>query len=280
VRSVSVFRVCLTVASALALTAGVAREAQAQPAGRGTHRACTNASLRGTFAFTASGVTLMSSPVPTPLLGPFASGGTATFDGRGRFTLTATSSFNGVVQGPATIGGGYAVNPDCTYTSQAENGVTFRAVIVDEGDELLILQTTPGVVISGRALRQGRDRDRLQGQKCGPGALRGSYGFLADGVAGPPTVPADAAGPLKGVGTVAFERDGSFTLVATRSVNGVLDPDPLTLTGRYTFTGDCTFRMAFDVGFTFTAAIADGGDEILFIETDPGTTLTVRAKKI
>jgi hypothetical protein len=82
------------------------------------------------------------------------------------------------------------------------------------------------------------------------------------------------------VGTVNFERDGSFTLVATRSVNGVLDPAPLTLTGSHTFTGDCTFRMTFDVGFTFTAAIVDGGDEILFVETDPGTTLTVRAKKI
>ena len=270
-------------------------DAQAQPtAARGPQRACTNASLRGTFGFSASGVTLMSSPVPTPLLGPFASSGAATFDGRGRLTLTATNSFNGIVQGPATVGGTYDVNPDCSYSSQADNGVTFRAVIVDDGNELLILQTTPGVVISGRAVRQGRARERaidrldsaaagplaLQSRACGPTALRGSYGFLADGAAGPPTVPAELAGPLKGVGTVTFDRDGSFTLVATRSVNGVLDPAPLSLTGSYTFTGGCTFRMVFDVGFTFTAAIVGGGDEILFIETDPGTTLTVRAKKI
>jgi hypothetical protein len=37
--------------------------------------------------------------------------------------------------------------------------------------------------------------------------------------------------------------------------------------------------MAFDVGFTFNATIVDEGREIVFIETDPGTTLIVRAKR-
>jgi hypothetical protein len=199
--------------------------------------------------------------------------------------LTATSSFNGIVQGPATVRGTYAVNDDCTYTSVAENGVTFRAVIVGDGDEVLILQTTPGVVISGVAQRQGRRRGDLpdligSAARCNGSTIRGTYGFLANGVAGPPTIPPDLAGPLMGVGTVAFDRRGEFTLIATRSVNGTLDPEPLTLTGTYTFDEGCTFRMAFDVGFTFNASIVDGGQELLFIETDPGTTLTVRAKRL
>jgi hypothetical protein len=102
---------------------------------------------------------------------------------------------------------------------------------------------------------------------------------MANGVAGPPTVPPDAAGPLTGVGTVTFHKGGAFTLTALRSVNGVLDPAPLTLLGTYAFSGDCTFRMSFDVGFTFTAALVDGGREIVFLETDAGTTLVVRAKR-
>jgi hypothetical protein len=286
VKRISVARLCLVLMATAAAAAPTVDSASAQSvADRRSSRACTNASLRGTFGFTAAGVTLMSSPVPAPLLGAFASSGMATFDGRGGFTLTATSSFNGIVQGPSTLGGTYAVNDDCTYTSQAENGVTFRAVIVDGGDELLILQTTPGVVISGTAIRQGRRRERPphprdSGSTCDAAALRGAYGFLAEGVVGPPTVAAELAGPLRGVGTVMFDKHGSFTLVGTRSVNGLLDPAPLTLTGSYAFTGDCTFRMAFDVGFTFNATIADGGDDVLFIETDPGTTLTVTAKKI
>jgi len=43
---------------------------------------------------------------------------------------------------------------------------------------------------------------------------------------------------------------------------------------------DCTFGMIFDVGFTFDAVIVNGGKEILFVETDPGTALIVKAKKI
>jgi hypothetical protein len=267
------------------MTAIIASSAEAQSGDRRREPACTNASLRGTFGFTAQGVTLAGSPVPPPLQGAFASSGVSTFDGHGRFVLTATSSFNGILQGPATVNGTYDVNDDCTYTSIAENGVTFRAVIVSGGDELLILQTTPGVVISGTAQRQGRSWDRLTNilsrtPSCGTAAIRGTYGFLADGMAGPPTVPAELAGPLKGVGTVTFDRDGAFTLVATRSVNGTLDPEPLALTGTYTFVDRCSFRMAFDVGFTFSATIVDGGEEVLFIETDPGTTLTVRAKRL
>ena len=83
-----------------------------------------------------------------------------------------------------------------------------------------------------------------------------------------------------GVGTVRFDKRGAFTLTATRSVNGTLDPEPLTLTGTYVFAEGCTFRMFFDVGFNFTGAIVDGGQQLFFIETDPGTTLTVRARRL
>src|SRR5688572_165642 len=64
-------------------------------------RSCSNASLHGNFGFTARGVTLAASPVPPPLQGPFASAGTASFDGKGGFILTAVSSFNGTVQSTA-----------------------------------------------------------------------------------------------------------------------------------------------------------------------------------
>src|SRR5689334_11219349 len=79
-------------------------------------RGCDNSSLRGAFAFTAQGTTLAALGLPAALTGAFASGGSAEFDGAGHFTLTATSSFDGVVQGPATVTGTYSVNRDCSYT--------------------------------------------------------------------------------------------------------------------------------------------------------------------
>jgi hypothetical protein len=52
--------------------------------------------------------------LPSPLRGPFVSSGDASFDRAGHFNLTSVSSFNGIVQGPATVNGSYSVNSDCT----------------------------------------------------------------------------------------------------------------------------------------------------------------------
>lgn len=115
---------------------------------------------------------------------------------------------------------------------------------------------------------------------CTQKSIQGSYGFISSGSAGPPTIPAEVSGPLVGVGTVNFGSRGGFTLIATRSVNGSIDPQPLTLTGSYVVNPDCTLTMSFAVGFTFRAVIVDGGKEIQFIETDPGTTFIVVAKRM
>jgi hypothetical protein len=246
---------------------------------------CTNANLSGDYVYTAHGTTLPALGLPTPLIGAFASSGSAHFDGNGQFTLTATSSFNGLIQGPATVSGTYSVNSDCSYTSQADNGVTFRAAIVDDGRQLLILQTNTGVVITGTAekrfheFREGH-WDHEQGAKaCDNSRFAGSYGFLAEGFAGAPILPGAPFAPLAGVGVVTTRRDGTFTMMAQRSVDGILDPAPLPLTGTYTFTGDCTAEFTFDAGFHFTATLVNK-DEVLFIETDPGAALIVRAKRI
>jgi len=246
-------------------------------------KGCTNASLKGEFGFTARGVTLAASPLPAPLQGLFASGGTASFDGKGNFILLSTSSFNGIIQ-PTPAKGTYSVNKDCTYTSATDNGITFRSVLVNGGHEILILQTTPGVVISGRAESQSRSALEFEDLisigrplQCKNLLVNATYGFIAEGAAGPPTLPAAMSGPLAGVGTVSFNTNGTFLLTATRSVNGVLDREPLPLKGTYVVNADCTMKMSFEVGFTFSAIIVDGGKQIQFIETDPGTTLLVKA---
>lgn len=238
---------------------------------------CTNATLHGSFAFTAQGTTLASLGLPAPLTGAFASSGFAEFDGKGQFELTATSSFAGVVQGPATVSGTYSVNGDCSYTSQASNGASFSAVIVDHGREILILQTNNGVVITGTAKVRGRaepnEITNHEGKACDNRSFAGSYGFLAEGFAGAPF------GPLAGVGVVNVSLDGTFTMTAQRSVDGVIDPGPLQLKGTYQFTSGCTVQLSFDVGFHFSAELVNR-DEALFIETDPGTAVIVKSKRI
>jgi hypothetical protein len=234
--------------------------------------ACANNDLRGSFVFSARGTTFAALGLPAPLTGEFASGGSAEFDGKGAFTLTAISSFNGVVQGPATVNGTYSVNADCSYTSQASNGATFRGVIVDAGRELLILQTTNGVAITGNARRRANN--------CNVHTIAGTYGFVAEGAAGAPIVPGAPFLPLAGVGAVTFDADGTFKMMAQRSVGGAIDPQVLPLAGKYVLTaGGCGFRMTFDAGFHFEGAVVDR-DEIRFIETDLGSAVLVTAKRI
>ncbi|MGB0128941.1 MAG: hypothetical protein WBP72_14980 [Rhodocyclaceae bacterium] len=245
---------------------------------------CSDASLRGTYGFTARGTTLAGVPIPPTLLGPFASAGSATYNGKGRVSLASMASFNGSVQ-PANASGSYKVTPDCSFTSALENGTTFQAVIVSGGDELLVLQTSPFTVIAGTARKQDSAPRRPQvstvgQQPCSNRNLRGTYGFIVEGRAGPPTVPAASAGPLDGVGLVSFGGNGDFNASARRSVNGTLDPTTLPLPGQYSVGRDCTVDMQFDAGFHFSGVIADDGDRIEFVETDPGTTLTVTAIRL
>jgi hypothetical protein len=240
--------------------------------------------LRGTYGFTARGTTLAGVPIPPALLGPFASAGSATYNGRGGVSLASMASFNGTVQ-QANASGTYAVNPDCSFTSKLDNGTSFQAVIVAGGDELLVLQTSPSTVIAGRALKQDSGPRRLatstvRQQACSNRTLRGTYGFIAEGRAGPPTIPAESAGPLDGVGLVSFGGNGEFNASARRSVNGTLDPETLPLPGQYSVGRDCSIDMVFDAGFQFSGVITGDGNQIEFVETDPGTTLTVTAIKL
>ncbi|MFL6417015.1 MAG: hypothetical protein ACJ74Y_15240 [Bryobacteraceae bacterium] len=276
-------KLSLSRVSIFAFALGFAVLAQAKDHDR---RGCDNRSLRGDFAFTAEGTTLAALALPAALTGAFSSGGFTHFDGAGHFTLIATTSFNGAVQGPATVAGTYSVNEDCSYTSKASNGVTFRAAIVDDGHEILILQTTPGTVIAGVAKKRGSDEGSDSGQDregrhgtCSAETFSGNYGFLAKGFAGPPTLPTAQIAPLAGVGIIHVDFNGTFTMSAQRSAGGAIDPDPLTLTGSYTLSPDCTAQLTFDVGFHFTATIVSG-DEAFFIETDPGTAVSVIAKRL
>ena len=59
-------------------------------------------------------------------------------------------------------------------------------------------------------------------------------------------------------------------------MNGTLDPEPLTLTGTYTFTGKCLFRMAFDVGFTIGVSSSRAYSRASVTAPRSGATMTGR----
>ena len=112
------------------------------------HRGCSNASLQGSFGFTATGTLLA---LPPPFAGPFAEIGRQTFDGRGNTDATATLSANGNIVSGVTVKGTYVVNPDCTGSMTLfilPFGITSDVdfVIDDDGEELRAISTDPGTV--------------------------------------------------------------------------------------------------------------------------------------
>lgn len=132
----------------VALALGVAPMAKADDKG------CSNASLKGAFAYSADGFIT----APPSLAGPFAEVGTQTFDGKGGTSATATLSQNGNII-PITVTGSYAVNSDCTgtFTLQvAPFGITVHVLFVlnDNLTGFSALETDPGLVITRIGRRQ------------------------------------------------------------------------------------------------------------------------------
>ncbi len=116
-------------------------------------RHCNLRSITGNYGLNITGAFVLS-PTATALL---VSVGQYSFDGAGSFSGSGTTSMNGDV-GFGTSSGTYTVENNCTGTLTVtfSNGfvITNNIVIVDEGKEIYIIQTTPGTVISGVAKRQ------------------------------------------------------------------------------------------------------------------------------
>ena len=136
-----------TIAAITVLAVGLAPTANA--------KGCSNATLKGTFAEKDTGF-IPNPPPANPSL--FAGVNLDTFDGKGTITAIgfATVDGNGA---PQTEIGTYTVNPDCTgtYTVQINPGaITAHAffVIDESGDELQIIVSDPGAVVTCIARRQ------------------------------------------------------------------------------------------------------------------------------
>lgn len=135
---------------------GIAAQTQA-----GEDKACSNASLQGSFGYSSTG-TLLDSYVPPPFAGPFAEVGRQTFDGKGNTSGTATISSNGNIN-RVTIQGTYTVNADCTGSMTLvipDFGATVHAdfVIDRDGAEIRAIVTEIGVIESRVYRKQFRER--------------------------------------------------------------------------------------------------------------------------
>lgn len=122
--------------------------------------------------------------------------------------------------------------------------------------------------------KSGREGDN--GNGCRLRDLRGSYGIFANGtvITPPPNVP---AGPFATVGRMVINDDGTATVDLTRSFNGTITRE--FLSGTVTIDADCTGTLTFGGVRTFDFVAVDNLRELQFIQTNPGTVVTVIAKR-
>jgi hypothetical protein len=115
---------------------------------------------------------------------------------------------------------------------------------------------------------------------CSLATLKGTF---ADKDTGFITSPPEAAGPFAGVNLETFDGEGALTGTGAGSLNG--KPVSLTYTGTYTVSPDCTGTYTIQIsplGLTTHAffVIADRGNELQIVITDPGTAITCIARRL
>jgi hypothetical protein len=137
-----------TTANTLTIAAVTALALVVSPTVRAQDKGCTNATLKGTFAHTASGFEIS----PPAIAGPLAGVGTDTFDGKGGVATSAMISLNGNIV-PVAATGTYTVNPDCTG-KYVIPGTTLFFVIADSGNEIHAICIDTGVVLNHTFRRQ------------------------------------------------------------------------------------------------------------------------------
>jgi hypothetical protein len=106
---------------------------------------CTNAGVKGTFGFHATGSFVA--------VGPAAFIGQFKLDGAGNIAGNESGSVNGTILNGVPLSGTYTVNSTCTgsatVTPQGQNAVNLNLVVVGGGSKVLALETDPNSIVSG-----------------------------------------------------------------------------------------------------------------------------------
>lgn len=115
---------------------------------------------------------------------------------------------------------------------------------------------------------------------CTVAALHGSCAFSVRGFTDAASgLPPALLGAFAAAGTTVYDGAGKVTIAArSASFNGVARTLPAE-TGSYEVGSDCVVSARYPSGVSTRNVLIDGGREIVFVETDPGTTLLVRARR-
>jgi hypothetical protein len=137
----------------------------------------------------------------------------------------------------------------------------------------IVLAAGAPAVVAGASARDHLDRR----SECTIRDVSGTYGLVSSGVldAPPPGIP---AGPFAAVGRLVINRDGSISADATQSFNGTIFQEQAS-PGVITVEPDCTGSLTLGGVQTFDLVVSDHDERIDFLQTNPGTVITITATR-
>ena len=106
---------------------------------------------------------------------------------------------------------------------------------------------------------------------CNNATIKGSYGTKFTGTSGTREVA--------GVGLVQLNGSGNLQGTQAESIGGTVSVNQA-LSAIYSVKQDCTVLIIYTDGASTTGTIVDGGKEIFFLQTNPGTIIVENWKKV
>jgi hypothetical protein len=237
------------------MSLGCVAALQAQGLEPTTKTVCTLADMKGDFATQPIGILTEG-----PFAGPFAATGVIHFDGNGKFTGIATSSFLGHVIYPFHADGVYTITPDCFFSLVEETlHIGFIGFLSTTKNEVQMLEPDAGSITTN-TLR------RLVNLTCTNASLSGNWVLNGSGT------NIRNGDHLAELQRVNF--DGKGTMIGTlhTSVEGVLSKT--VLSGTYTMLSDCTIlgRTIDTLGRVrhWYGVIFNSGEQMIYNYSDDG----------
>ena len=117
-----------------------------QPAAAARQANCNMANVAGTYAYAAFGTVSAANPVGMPA-GPYNSAATLVLDGAGNYTVTAKTSYNGLLV-DEQFQGTYTVGDDCAVTFSVDGNPYVYALFTNNRSETRGISLIPGTNVT------------------------------------------------------------------------------------------------------------------------------------
>lgn len=226
---------------------------------------CDSSAVSGPYTYAISGWAASGNTFQ-----PFADAGRIIADGSGNLTGKSTYSAAGTIV-RRTFSGTYSMGGGCsgaaTLIDNLGNTATLTIAVINNGQDVLFIESQTGTAISGRAHRAQF--------ACSSTSLNGGYSFSIDGYA----VNANGATvPVADSGLLTSNASGGLSGADAISEGGTVASRQLS--GSYSINGDCTGSATLkdNLGNTVDVDVFLGARRVEFIQTDAGAVISGEAQ--